>query len=71
MATMLGKTVERETRATAYDRGKERPIIVSLEAPSVIGFRLKGTGQTYRLTVGACYLLAVKADVSMEKRERR
>jgi hypothetical protein len=59
--TQLHKTIERETAATVFERSLERLIIVSLEPPGLLGFRLKGTRQTYRLPVQTCFWLAVRA----------
>lgn len=69
--TKLTKPVRRETDSTVYEQGKHRPVIVSLEPPGLITFRLKGTRRTYRLTVDGCYLLAVKAHLEGLRREKR
>jgi putative lipase involved disintegration of autophagic bodies len=53
-----------ETRATVFERSKQREVIVSLDPSGVIGLRLKGTTRTYDLRVDACYHSAVKAEVS-------
>jgi hypothetical protein len=68
--TKITKPVRRETLGTVYEQGKHRPVIVSIEPPNVIGFRLKGTRRTYRLTTDALYLNAVQAHVAAEKREQ-
>jgi hypothetical protein len=56
----LRKTVIRET-TRARDAG--RNIIVSLEPGDVIGFRLKGCRQTFRMPLQACYSVAVKLEL--------
>lgn len=68
--TKLKRTVRRETHGTVYSQGKHREVIVSIEPPNVLGFRLKGTRRTYYLTSDGCYLVAVKAALLAEKRER-
>ncbi len=65
--TKLKQIVRRETFGTIYSQGKDREVIVSLEPPNVIGFRLKGTQQTYYLTSDGCYMAAVKAALATEK----
>jgi len=67
----LSKPVTRKTRATIFERSKQREVIITLEPPSLIGFRLKGTRRTYYLEAAACYQLAVKATVRAGQRERR
>lgn len=71
MATKVSKPVYRETRGSVYDGGKERPIIVSIEPGGVIGFRLKGKRQTYRLTVEFCFMSALKSQLIADKKEKR
>lgn len=56
----LRKTVVRETTRT---RDAGRNIIVSLEPGDIIGFRLKGCCQTFRMPVQACYSVAVKLEL--------
>jgi len=71
VATMLNKTVKRESYASIYEAGKTRPIIITLEPPSVLGFRAKGTRRIFRLTAERCYMLAVKRLVDLEREEKR
>ncbi len=66
--TKLKQIVQRETFGTVFSQGKDREVIVSLEPPNVIGFRLKGTRQTYYLTSDGCYMAAVKAAIALDKR---
>jgi hypothetical protein len=61
------RIVRRESYDTHYERGKDRPIIVSIEAPNLLGFRLKGTRQTFYLTVEGCYMRAVQIRVAADK----
>jgi len=69
MATKCKKPVYREV-GCVDECGKHRPVIVSLEPPNVIGFRLKGLRRTFFLTVEGCYMQAVKAAVAAEKKEK-
>jgi hypothetical protein len=62
--TKLLKNVRRET-GRVYDRG--RSLIVTLEPGDVIGFRPKGTRKTWKTTLGACFLMAVKAQVDADR----
>jgi hypothetical protein len=64
------RIVRRETYDTRYERGKDRPIVVSIEAPNLLGFRLKGTRQTFYLTVEGCYMRAVQIKVAADKAEK-
>lgn len=70
---ILHKTVYRETEATIFDRGKARNLIVTLEPTgrhgALIGVRLKGTRETYRVSLTQIYTLAV--DQHLKKIERR
>lgn len=70
MATKCTKPVFRETHGGILERGKVRPVIVSIEPPDVIGFRLKGMRTTYYLTAGGCFMQAVKAKIAGEKKEK-
>ncbi len=68
--TKVKKPVSRESGGTVYERGKNRPVIVILEPPDVIGFRLKGMSKVYRLTTEGCYMAALKADIALKKKEK-
>jgi hypothetical protein len=69
--TELNKKVSRVSRALRFERGKHREVIISLEPPDLLGFRLKGTRTTFYLDAETCYCLAVKAQVAAEAKERR
>ena len=60
----LKQKVERETSATVFERSRRREVIVSIEPPDLVGFRLKGTRRTYYLPADALYCAALKADVN-------
>ena len=62
MPTRLNKKLTRETSTSVHEAGADRPIIIELEPPNLLGFRLKRTKKTYYLTAEACYSLAVKAE---------
>lgn len=69
--TDLIKPIKRVTRSERFSRGKHRRLIVSLEPGDVIGVRLQGTRQTYRLSIEAVYERAILAHVSrVEKRTK-
>jgi len=70
MATKVNKPLYRETCGGIFSRGKTRPVIVSLEPPNVVGFRLKGMHTTYHLTAEGCFMQALKAHLALEKREK-
>lgn len=70
MATKCHKPVYRETIGGIFSTGKTRPVIVSIEPPNVIGFRLKGMRKTFYLTAEGCFLQAVKAQLLADKREK-
>lgn len=74
--TELTKPVKRETPATVFERSQSRNLIVSIEPAgrdgAVIGIRVKGTRQTYRVGVNSVYNLAVSLHVSrIEKRAKQ
>lgn len=69
--TKLQKPVARETFAFVRELGKFREVIVTLEPPNLIGFRLKGTRRTYYLEAASAYHAAVKAKVAADQREKR
>jgi hypothetical protein len=73
--TELTKPVKRETQATEFERSQNRNIIVSVEPVrnnAVIGLRLKGTRQTYRIGVASVYAQAVRLHLqSIEKEAKR
>lgn len=67
---MIRRPVRRETFAAIHSQGRSRAVIVSLEAPNIIGFRLKGTRRVYTLTAEHCYWAACKAQLAMDKKEK-
>lgn len=60
----LNKAIRRETDSTVFERGQARNLIISIEpagrGEAIIGCRLKGTRQTYRVGVGSVHLLTVE-----------
>lgn len=75
MPTKLNKPITRETESTEFDQGKLKELIVSIEPTrggALIGFRLKGTRDTFRLPVGKMFVLAVDHhNAKVEKTARR
>ena len=69
--TRVGKTTIRETQGEGvFERSLWRPVIVTVEYPDLIGFRLKGTRRVYRMTAETGFLHAVKmwnAHIKAEK----
>lgn len=63
MATTLTKAVTRKTAVETFDRGKSRSLIVSIEPAgrdnAVIGIRIAGTRDTYRLGVQTVLNMAI------------
>jgi hypothetical protein len=51
----------RVTAATRHEKSASRALILSLELPAMVGVRLQGTRQTYRLDAQSVYELAVRA----------
>jgi len=70
MPTKCTRPVYRETHGGILERGKTRPVIVSVEPPNVIGFRLKGMRTTYYLTAEGCFMQAVKAKIAQDKKDK-
>ncbi len=68
--TKVKKPIYRETVGGILSSGKIRPVIVSIEPPNVIGFRLKGMHRTVYLTAESCFLKAVQAQIIADKREK-
>lgn len=66
--TDLTKPIKRKTPETRYEKSQHRNIIVSVEPAgrdsAVIGFRLAGTRQTYRIGVQQGYNEAVQRHIS-------
>jgi len=62
--TKLRTPVVRETHATQYERGRQREIVVSIEPPGLLGFRLKGTRRTVRIGVEAAYWFAMRCEAA-------
>ena len=66
--TKLNKIIKRESDATVFEKSKHRNIIITLEPPNLLGFRLKGTRRKYYLTSESCYVLALKAELMAQKK---
>ncbi len=68
---VIRRPVRRESFGTVFDRGRNRPVIVSIEPPNLLGFRLKGTRRIYYLTTEACFSMALKAALRLEAAEKK
>lgn len=63
MAYPLTKKITRATNSQVYDRGKTRNLILTVEPSSkgtVLGVRVSGTRQTYRLGLNSVYVMAIR-----------
>lgn len=66
------RKVECETKATVFERSEHRVVIVTVDPQgSLVGFRLKGTRQTYELDADALFCLALKADMNARTKGKR
>lgn len=73
--TDLTKIVKRKTPATVFDKAKERNLIVSIEPAgrnsALIGIRIEGTRQTYRISANSVYNAAIALHLAkIEKRAK-
>ena len=61
--------IEREVRRESCRANwRGRPIIVSLMPGDILGFRAKGTRQTYKLPIYYCYIHAAEKHASAQRR---
>lgn len=67
--TRVTKPISRVTSSLIRERGKNREIVVHIE-PRRIGFRAKGCKRIYWLTADSCYVLAVRAKVRDDKKQK-
>jgi phosphoglucomutase len=68
----LTRTIKRKTRATTFEKGRRRAIIITLEESQKIGVRLEGTRDTYRIDPEALYSFCVKQhEREVEKRAQQ
>lgn len=68
--TVVKKPVKRETHGGIFEKGKRRPVIVSIEPPNLLGLRLKGTQRTYYITAEGAYMAALRAALIAQKKEK-
>ena len=69
--TALKKPVRRELgRSAATGRDRHRETIITLYPGGVIGFRAKGRRHEHRVSVDACYSLAVKIEAEAARKEK-
>ena len=64
----LKQAFEIETEDTIFSGGEHRKVIIIFAPPSLLGFRLKGSKQTFWLTSGGCFDVAVKNGKRFEPR---
>jgi hypothetical protein len=69
--TKLTRTLARETSATVFDQGKQRPVIVTLEPGGLVVLRLKGTRRAITFDAQSLYVRGVKAAVDGARRKGR
>ena len=70
--TDLLKMVKRRTISRRREQSKSRPMIVSLEPGDVIGVKLAGTRQTYRVSIEGVYEYALRQHLArIDKRARQ
>lgn len=69
--TTLTKQIRRETAVQVrYGKHRGRQIVVVLEPPNNIAFRIKGTRQEFPISIEYCYEAAVKHWVLSQYVER-
>lgn len=71
MATLLKKSVRRESDCCVTHGRKQRPLIVAIHPGDVIGLRLKGCRKEELIAVRLAYTLAIRLRVQKEREEKR
>jgi hypothetical protein len=71
MTTQLTKPVRRKSNELRRDRGKYRPIIVTLYPAGFIGLRLEGTRKEETIPIEAVYERAIKMRLAFEAAEKK
>ena len=69
--TDLRKPVSRRTTANRFSRGKQRPIIGTLDPLQGIGFRLHGERHTFWLAISAGHAIALAYHHQQQKELRK
>lgn len=69
--TSLKRRIKRETSAKIFERSTYRSVIVTLDPPCRIGFRLKGTRRTFWLDADTCYAVAAAAELDRQQKEKK
>jgi len=70
MTTTANRKTVRETSALVCNRGRLRPVVVTLTADRII-LRLKGERRSVELSAGLAYHFALNAWVQADKARRR
>jgi hypothetical protein len=69
--TRVGKVTKREVQGQGvYERSRWRSVIVTIEYPDLVGFRLKGTRRVFYMTAETGFMHAVKMWNAHEKAEK-
>lgn len=69
--TLLTKKLKRESDCMVWERGRPRPIIVTLYPSGLIGFRAKGIKKEFYLTIETAYMCALKAEVLAREHKQK
>lgn len=70
--TDLLRTVRRATIGRHFEKSKHRRLIVTLEVGDIIGVRLEGTRQCYRIGIESVYYRAIGNHLArIEKRAKQ
>lgn len=70
--TELRKRVSRVTISRRREQSKSRPLVVSLEPGDVIGCRVQGSRQTFRVSIEGVFEYAMRLHLAkIEKRARQ
>lgn len=70
--TDLRRTVKRVTIGRRRDRSKSRALVISLEPGDVVGVRMMGTRQTFRVSIEGVFEYAMRQHLArIDKRTRQ
>lgn len=70
MTTTLTKAVKRRTNELRRERGKYRPIIITVYPAGHLGLRLEGMRSEETIPIQAVYERAIKARLAVEAQEK-
>jgi hypothetical protein len=70
--TDIKKVVRRVTIGRRRDRGKSRALVISIEPGDVVGVRMQGTRQTFRVSIEGVFEYAMRNHLAkIDKRARQ